>query len=37
MFVRSFANEVDLLPQRRSKGMTLTANAALEELADGAD
>ena len=37
MFIRSFANEIDLLAQRRSKGMTLAANAALEELADGAD
>lgn len=37
MFIRSFANEIDLLAQRRSKGMTLTANVALEELADGAD
>ncbi|CTQ34455.1 helix-turn-helix domain-containing protein [Jannaschia rubra] len=37
MFIRSFANEIDLLAQRRSKRMTLAANAALEELADGAD
>lgn len=37
MFIRSFANEINLLAQRRSKGMTLTANVALEELADGAD
>lgn len=34
-FVLSFADEVDLLARRRSEGMTLTANAALKELADG--
>lgn len=37
MFIRSFANEIDLLAQRRSKGMILTSNVALEELTDGAD
>ena len=37
MFIRSFANEIDLLARRRSEGMTLAANAALKELADGAE
>lgn len=36
-FVLSFADEVDLLARRRSEGMTLTAQAALKELAHGED
>lgn len=36
-FVLDFADEVDLLARRRVEHVTLTADAALKELADGAD